>query len=63
MSYDVRPLDTLKEKASFLERAFHENYLICFEHDPVVEFGRIGQNERGRYYLQEALTLEDVRKI
>ncbi len=37
MSYDVRPLLTMEEKERVLQRAESENYILFFEHDPLVE--------------------------
>ena len=34
MAYDLRPLTTLEEKRSVLERAAAERWIIFFEHDP-----------------------------
>ncbi|MCX2743967.1 MBL fold metallo-hydrolase [Mangrovivirga sp. M17] len=47
MGYDVRPLDTLKEKSEFLEEAVENNYILFFEHDPVVECCTLKKTERG----------------
>lgn len=33
MSYDVMPMETLKEKESFLEEAERNNYILFFQHD------------------------------
>lgn len=37
MAYDVRPLDTLREKAELLEEAARQAYTLYFEHDPILE--------------------------
>ena len=47
MAYDVRPLVTMTEKAAFLERAVAEQWIIFFEHDPVVECATLMQTEKG----------------
>ena len=47
MSYDVRPLQTMKEKASFLKRAARENWQLFFEHDPEVEVASLREGDRG----------------
>jgi glyoxylase-like metal-dependent hydrolase (beta-lactamase superfamily II) len=47
MSYDVRPLVTLKEKAAFLQKAADEEYILFFEHDPEVECCTLKHTEKG----------------
>ena len=46
-SYDVRPLVTMQEKASFLEKALKDNYVLFFEHDAYNECCTVKQGERG----------------
>jgi glyoxylase-like metal-dependent hydrolase (beta-lactamase superfamily II) len=41
MGYDVEPLVTLETKRALLERARAEQWLLVFEHDPVVAWGRL----------------------
>jgi len=47
MGYDVRPLETLKEKEIILNRAVNENWLLLFEHDAVNEVCTLEKTERG----------------
>lgn len=47
MSYDVRPLDSMKEKETFLKEALENNYVLFFEHDPVNECGTLKLTEKG----------------
>ena len=47
MSYDTRPLLTLKEKKIFLEKAVDERYIILFEHDSVNECCTLKMTEKG----------------
>jgi len=47
MGYDVRPLETLKEKETILPRAVKENWTLFFEHDPVNECCSLADTERG----------------
>ncbi len=58
MAYDVRPLDTLAEKAPFLQRASEEQWLLFLEHDPYTEVIAVGPNDKGRIAVQERFTLE-----
>jgi glyoxylase-like metal-dependent hydrolase (beta-lactamase superfamily II) len=47
MGYDVEPLVTLETKRRVLKRAVEENWLICFEHDAKVAWGRVGYDGKG----------------
>ena len=47
MGFDTRPLLTLTEKASFLDRALAENFLLLFEHDAHNELASLRSTEKG----------------
>lgn len=47
MSYDVRPLLTMEEKTRMLRQAAEENWILVFEHDPVVEAATVEATEKG----------------
>lgn len=47
MSYDVRPLLTMEEKERLLQRAVAENWILVFEHDPVVEAATVEMTDKG----------------
>jgi hypothetical protein len=47
MAYDTRPLETLKEKKSFLTEAQQNNFILFFEHDPEIECCDLQLTERG----------------
>jgi glyoxylase-like metal-dependent hydrolase (beta-lactamase superfamily II) len=47
MGYDMRPLETLKEKERLMQEAVSENWLFYFEHDPVNELSTVVQTEKG----------------
>ena len=53
MGYDLYPLQTLETKRWVLNRAFQENWLLVFEHDPRVLMGRVRKDVEGKYYLEE----------
>jgi glyoxylase-like metal-dependent hydrolase (beta-lactamase superfamily II) len=59
MAYDVRPLETMKEKEQILEKAFQENWLLFFEHDPKIELCTLQKTEKG-IRMQEALKLNEI---
>jgi len=47
MAYDMFPLTTLNEKKSFLHEATRNDYILFFEHDPLIECCNLKQTERG----------------
>ena len=47
MAYDMFPLTTLNEKKSFLTEALQNDYVLFFEHDPLIECCTLQQTERG----------------
>ena len=47
MAYDMFPLTTLNEKKSFLTEAVEDNYILFFEHDPLIECCELQQTEKG----------------
>jgi hypothetical protein len=59
MGYDVRPLVTMEEKATFLDKAVEKEYLLFLEHDPVNELCTVTKTEKG-IRLKEVLKFGDV---
>ena len=57
MAYDLRPLVTLEEKRKTIERAANEQWVLFFEHDPVVKAGTVQHAEKG-YALESTLPME-----
>jgi glyoxylase-like metal-dependent hydrolase (beta-lactamase superfamily II) len=55
MGYDVEPLVTLETKRWVLKRAAEENWLVVFEHDASVPWGRIVSDVKGLSFKPEAL--------
>jgi glyoxylase-like metal-dependent hydrolase (beta-lactamase superfamily II) len=45
MGYDVEPLVTLESKRALYHQAREQNWLLIFEHDPVVPWGRLASDE------------------
>lgn len=62
MAYDVRPLQTLKEKAWLLDEAVRKQMVLFFEHDPVAECGTLRLDASGRVVLDRVGGLEEVLK-
>ncbi len=48
MSYDIRPLETLKEKRILLDEAVEKGWELFFEHGPVYSKCEVIRNEKGR---------------
>ena len=59
MSYDTRPLLTLEEKASFLQKAADEGYIVFFQHDAANECCTIKMTEKGAR-LDRTFMLSDI---
>lgn len=53
MGYDLFPIQTLETKRWVLDRAFEEQWLLCFEHDPLIQAGHVMKDPDGRYFLRE----------
>ncbi|MBI3883381.1 MAG: MBL fold metallo-hydrolase [Sphingobacteriales bacterium] len=47
MSYDMFPLKTIEEKKAFLQEALEKQYILFFEHDPVIECCTLQLTEKG----------------
>lgn len=59
MAYDMFPLTTLNEKKNFLEEALQNNYVLFFEHDPLIECCTLQQTEKG-IRVKETFNLSDL---
>jgi glyoxylase-like metal-dependent hydrolase (beta-lactamase superfamily II) len=59
MAYDVRPLDTLKEKSMILNQALDNNWKLFFEHDPTVELVSLEKTDKG-IKQKESFLLQDL---
>ena len=54
MGYDLFPMDTLAFKRQFIREAIDREYLIFFEHDPLIAAGYIREKD-GRRYVEQVL--------
>ena len=54
MGYDLFPMDTLKFKKRFIQEAIDNEYLIFFEHDPIVAAGFI-RERNGKRIVEKVL--------
>jgi len=59
MGYDMKPLQTLKEKETFLNQAAKENWYLFLEHDAEHEVVTV-QKENGKFMLKDSLSLADI---
>ena len=56
MGYDNNPTIILKEKASFLQRALLENWIMLFEHDPKIPAATL-KKEKNRIVLNQIVEI------
>ena len=59
MAYDMFPLTSLQEKKSFLKEAITNNYILFFEHDPLVECCNLRETEKG-IRQKDVFKLEEI---
>ena len=57
MGYDLAAEVTMNDKAGLAEAAVCDTNLIVFGHDADTAAGRLGVDERGRYYVRERVEL------
>ena len=62
MGYDVRPLETLKEKQLFLTQAADNDYLLFLQHDAHNPLIRVQHTEKG-VRLLDSLPIETLNKL
>lgn len=51
MGYDLYPSQTLETKRWVLDKAFEEEWLLVFEHDPKIAAGVVRKDGEGKYFL------------
>lgn len=59
MAYDMRPLDTLKEKKKILMEAAAGGWVLFFEHDPKIECATVHEVD-GRIRIKETFRLSEI---
>ena len=59
MAYDMFPLTTLAEKKAFLQEAADKEYILYFEHDPLVECCTVYATEKG-IRVKESFRLDEL---
>lgn len=58
MSYDLRPLDTMREKGRILEDGVERGHYLFFEHDPATACVQVERNDRGRIAKGDTVDIE-----
>lgn len=59
MGYDMFPLTTLREKKAFLQEALENDYILYFEHDPIIECCNLQMTDKG-IRVKDTFTLADL---
>ncbi|MEQ1553469.1 MAG: MBL fold metallo-hydrolase [Ferruginibacter sp.] len=59
MGYDMFPATTLTEKQTFLSEALQNNYVLFFEHDPLIECCTLQLTEKG-IRMKESFKLSEL---
>ena len=62
MGYDIDPLQTIREKEAFLAEAADNNFILFYEHDPVIECSRVVQTEKG-FRASDMFSLADILRV
>lgn len=60
MAYDMKPLETLKEKQALYEKATDGRHFLFFEHDLDVACGSVKINDKGRVAFDREVLLNQI---
>lgn len=60
MSYDIKPLECMRDKQIFLEEAVANDYILFFEHDNKNECCTVQKNERGQFAIKDIFDLKSM---
>jgi glyoxylase-like metal-dependent hydrolase (beta-lactamase superfamily II) len=60
MAYDIKPLESMRDRQSFLEQAIKNDFILFFEHDPINECCSVTKNERGQFVPERIFKLADL---
>lgn len=63
MGYDLYPIQTLDTKRWVLDQAFEGNWLLVFEHDPLIQAGHVRKDVEGKYFLEEVALCPSRRPL
>ena len=62
MGYDIDPLQTIREKEAFLAEAAENDFILFYEHDPVIECSRVVHTEKG-FRASDTMSLADILRV
>lgn len=60
MAYDIKPLESMRDRQTFLDDAIAGNYILFFEHDPINECCTVSKNERGQFIPGQVFNLDTI---
>lgn len=60
MSYDIKPLESMRDRKVFLEDAVGGDYILFFEHDPINECCSVSVNEKGGFIASNIFKLNEI---
>jgi len=60
MAYDIKPLESMKDKQAFLTLAYQNEWILFFEHDLINECCTVTMNEKGNFMPKEIFILKDL---
>ena len=60
MAYDIKPLESMRDRQLFLDEAYSKNYILFFEHDSVNECCTITKTERGAFIAERKFKLSEA---
>lgn len=60
MAYDIKPLESMRDRQLFLDEAYSKNYILFFEHDAVNECCTITKTERGAFIAERKFKLSEA---
>lgn len=60
MAYDIKPLESMRDRQLFLDEAYANHYVLFFEHDPVNECCTVGKTERGLFVAEKRFRLSEL---
>ncbi|MEJ2368007.1 MAG: MBL fold metallo-hydrolase [Acidobacteriota bacterium] len=52
MGYDLYPMETLETKKRILPKLARENWIVFFEHDPVVKAARLDESKTMKFHVE-----------
>lgn len=60
MAYDIHPLKSMTESEAFLKEVVEKDYILFYEHDPLIECSTVLRNERGAYKPADTFQLSEL---